>query len=321
MASTHASVHVSSPSRSSRDRRSILPSSIAALLAGLSSAPPRPRSVRSLKPLSPAELAGDALLEAIVAELHDVAADIIAVASAFNASRLATPNGLLAATRNFLPRTAVAGQLVSLAFRQADDLGHLAEEAAAALRNTEAAVRRTQELLDTLSRVEPPYRPAALHVPRRHWQAIAESALALIELLEPETRWRLSGAYTENALVLARALRQVVRGEAPAVGKNEEIARPALPQRRRAPRFRLEAPCTILHNGRSSRARTIDVSTGGLGLAGAAWLKLRDRIEIEVDGRTRRRLRATVVWSRETRIGVQLDTPLDNDDPLLLSMS
>lgn len=291
-----------------------------AFLSGVSPvAASRRATMRRAKPLAAEELSGDALLEAVAAEVHDLAADVIAVASALNACLERPAAWSLGATRNFLPRPSIAAQLVSLAARQTDELSRIAGPTARLLSSMEAAVRGIELLLEEIERGDNAALATLLHQHCRQWRALAGTMLALIEQLEPETRWRLTGGYTENSLVLARALRQVMSGLAPAVGANEQLARPALPQYRSAPRFRLETSCVVHRAGKSGRGRTVDVSTGGIGLTNLPWLALRDRIEIEVEvtGRTWRRLEGTVVWNKDTRVGVQLNELLRDDDPLL----
>ena len=266
------------------------------------------------KPIPASALKGDALFEALVLETHDMAADVVVVASVMNAP-LAQSGHLLSACRNFVPRLAAGSQMIARARDEAATLARSIDRLGQLIESMRGLARPTETLLAAAGSGATATELARLHAPcERGWRAVAVRILELIQALEPETRWRLNGAYTENSLVLGRALRAVIAGEPVAVDRWGELARPDLPQRRRAPRYEIDEPCIVHHASHAVRARAIDVSMGGLGVTSVPLVALRDHVEIEI--RTRR-LAGVIVWKRETRIGVQLERPLAADDPLL----
>ena len=268
---------------------------------------------RKLIPTS--ALTGDALFEALVIETHDIAADAVVVASVMNAP-LAQAVHALSACRNFLPRLSKSSQLIARARDEAFLLARSIDELDAIIGRMRSLITRTEALIGAAASSGAVVELARKHAPCvEGWRAIAVSLLEFIQVLEPETRWRLTGAYTENSLVLGRALRAVIAGDSVALDKWGALARPVLPQRRSAPRYLLDESCIVHHERQSVRARTIDISTGGIGVTNAPPVSLHDRVELEIRTRT---LAGIVVWKRESRIGVQLDQPLAPDDPLLI---
>lgn len=266
------------------------------------------------KPIPTSALAGDALFEALVLETHDMAADVVVLASVMNAP-LPQAAHLLRACRNFVPRLAGGSQMIARARDEAAPLARSIDKLGQLIESMRGLAGSTEALLAAAGSGVPATELARLHAPcERGWRAVAVRLLDLIQMLEPETRWRLNGAYTENSLVLGRALRAVIAGEAAAIDRWGELARPHLPQRRSAPRYELDEPCIVHCRGRAVRARAIDISVGGLGVTSVPHVSLRDGVEIEI--RTRL-LAGTIVWKRESRVGVQLARPLAADDPML----
>lgn len=261
-------------------------------------------------------LEGDGLFEANVCELHDVAARVAAVTSAVNAFAKGNPNRILMSSRNLIPSepTSLAGakglQIVNgpayVAGRYLSDLF--------------GGIRPARELLENyFSRAG---RHAVLIVAQRDrdvwaeaWQTASYVALKAVNGLEPETRWRLSGLYSENSLVLTRVLRSAAVGEAPCVDEMDCVTLPALPQQRRVPRFALRQDCMITHHGTTYKAFAKDVSAGGIGLGGAPAFQLKAKVEIQL--RSGRRLSGCVVWCDDTRLGVQFAVDLLPGDPLI----
>ena len=268
------------------------------------------------KPLPASALAGDALLEALVAEVHNLAADIIAVTSSLNVPIAQSSPMSLMAVRNFLPRSDARTTLLPAARKEADILLRAADSLSRLLEATELSAKATEALLAVAEARGLSTRAAVLHeAAARQWRGAAALALDMVDMLEPEARWRLAGAYTENSLILCRGLRLVAAGKTPAIDERAGVARPPLPQHRRAPRYALSVTCRVWFGGQAVRAQTHDISVGGIGLARIPMLKLRDQVEVEFDNG--RRLPAIVVWSRENRIGLQFDAPLPLNDPLL----
>jgi PilZ domain len=261
-------------------------------------------------------LDGDALFEANVCELHDVAARVAALTSAVNAFAKGKPNRILMTCRNFIPseRTSLA---VATGLQDVNSPEYVAGRH---LNGLFGVIRPARELLETF------FRGAGRHAVRivtprdrqtwaEAWQAASYVALKAVNALEPETRWRLSGLYSENSFVLTRVLRSAAVGETPCVDEMDCVTLPALPQQRRVPRFALRQDCTISHHGKTYKAFAKDVSAGGIGLAGAPAFQLKAEVEIQL--RSGRRLSGYVVWCDENRLGVQFAEDLLPRDPLI----
>ena len=131
--------------------------------------------------------------------------------------------------------------------------------------------------------------------------------------LEPETRWRLNGLYTSNALVLGKFMKEAIAGKRSCVNQFGEVSLPVLPQRRRTRRFTLLQPCKVTFGRQHSFALAREISKNGIGLdcergfqvEGSAILELRN-------GRT---MKGIVVWCKAGKVGVQFDDRLCRPRP------
>jgi hypothetical protein len=261
-------------------------------------------------------LEGIALFEAIVGEVHLTALQIAAVASALNALAAGAPPARPRSLLNFIPHNpaAVAG------LRRCREELSLSQDTVFSIdllyRQLETARQPIYRFVADLDR---PGAPDALGEPAAAlaatWRRLSQAALDAVDLMEPETRWRLTGLYSENTLILARLLRAAIDGKQPCLDARGEIVLPRLPQRRSARRFALLQNCTIHYRGARFQAFARDVSATGLGLDNATGLMLKQVIEVELkDGRV---LAGTVVWARHGRAGIEFLTALAPNDPLI----
>jgi hypothetical protein len=258
-------------------------------------------------------LEGVALFEAIVGEVHLTALQVAAVASACNALAAGAPPARAGALLNFIPHkpAAIAGL-----HRCREDLG-LSQDTASSVdllyRQLEMAQQPTHRFVAELDRLGAPDEHAAALAAT--WRRLSQAALDAVDAMEPETRWRLTGLYSENTLILARLLRAAIDGKQPCLDARGEIVLPRLPQRRSARRFALLQNCTIHYRGARFQAFARDVSATGLGLDNATGLMLKQVIEVELkDGRV---LAGTVVWAKHGRAGIEFLTALAPNDPLI----
>lgn len=263
-----------------------------------------------------ASLEGDALFESLVLEIHEVSTDIAVVMSVINAFAGDHDARPLSPCRNFFPRPSPLAGLALSARSQPSPILETSRYLESLARDLPAAIKSLETLIETFERRHE-FQPTLRLVGAcsAQWQAITRTAVAAVNALEPETRWRLSGLYSENSLMLVRTLRGVLDGKSPCVTGDGHISRLDLPQRRRLPRVPLQKRCTIHHGSGQSQAFAVDVSLGGIGLANAPKLALRDSVEIELPGG--RRLQGTVAWSGAGKLGIKFLDPLSPDDPLI----
>jgi hypothetical protein len=261
-------------------------------------------------------LDGIALFEAIVGEVHLTALQVAAVASAFNALATGVPSGRARSFLTFIPHkpAAIAG------LRQCREELGLSHDAASCVdllyRQLEMARPPIYRFIADLDRHDAP-RAIDGHAKTlaATWRRLSQVALDAVDAMEPETRRRLTGLYSENTLILARLLRAAIDGKQPCLDARGEIFLPQLPQRRSARRFGLLQNCTIHYRGARFQAFARDVSAAGLGLDHAAGLMLKQVIEVELkDGRT---LAGTVAWAKHGRAGIEFLTALAPNDPLI----
>lgn len=147
------------------------------------------------------------------------------------------------------------------------------------------------------------------------WRAVSLRALGAVVALEPDVRRCLTQSYAGNTPELKRLLRSVIEGGQPCVDPERNVVLPDLPQRRAALRPNVRLPCTLEHQGRTTRAIVKDISTGGAGLDGAPGLVPQTVVLIEFEGGPC--LAGLVVWSKGARAGVKFDVPLKAGHPLL----
>ena len=281
------------------------------MLSGLLSAH-RPAA----KPVADDRLEGIDLFEVIVTEVHTAALQIAAVASAVNAL---DPKGLSPLAYTFatlIPRV----PQVAVEMKRCQQELDLPQEVAPAVdilwRELEKARRLSEFFLADAGRC------GAIPALGRHrvaleksWRVLAQLALNAVDALEPQARWRFTGLYSENALLLAKLLRAATRGWRPCIDPKGNIFLPVLPQRRRARRFPLMQACTVHCGGAAHAAFAKDISADGIGLKDAPALPLKRGIEVELKGG--RRLSGTIVWVGGGKLGVQFGSTLPRNDPLL----
>jgi hypothetical protein len=98
--------------------------------------------------------------------------------------------------------------------------------------------------------------------------------------LEPEARWRLDAAYTDNALVLGKLLKEAIAGSYACVNQYGEVALPILPQRRKVSRFALLQHCKIFSEGCVSVAFARNISKNGLSVDCDHDFRLKDTVTV-----------------------------------------
>lgn len=268
--------------------------------------PPRPH----------AGLDGESLFEAVVGEIHSSAAEIACISSALNRSVAVGAGEHLRGCRNYFPRSSGMELLVEKARVEMPPLRDAGLMLGMLLNNIQGAVKSAEAV------IQDEERRAAMGSIRgglidcaESWRNLARQALHCVNYIEPHARWRLPGPYTDNAMMLARYLRMVAQGQWPCLTDTGEIIRPALPQRRRTPRFVLQKPCRLIVGGRVYDAVAADISMGGLGVTASPVLSLRQVLTVELQ--PRRSLAAYVVWAKTDRLGLQFQVPLAPNDPLL----
>jgi hypothetical protein len=259
---------------------------------------------------------GNALFEALVCEFHWAALQIGAIAGCMNAGVALRRSWMLRSCRNLVP---VESPVVRVALRSWQDVGYPREIAAAiggVYFELSDAKKLTLPLISYAGVFVGPQIPfAKLEQISAVWRKLADDCNAAVQELEPETRWRLNGLYTANALVLGKFLKEVMAGSYACVNQYGEVALPILPQRRKTPRFMLLQPCKITSQGCTSMAFARDVSKNGIGLNCERDFRLKDAVVVEL--RNGRKLKGIVVWRQKGRIGVRFDYGLADDDPLI----
>jgi hypothetical protein len=278
------------------------------------SEPQRPAPPSLIPANAPVE--GNALFEALVCEFHWTALQVGAIASCFNATLASGRTWMLRSCNNLVP---VESPVVRVALRSWQDIGFPRDVAAAIGRvyfDLADAKKLTAPLINCAGAFAGPKIPITkLEQITALWRKLAEDCNAAVQSLEPETRWRLSGLYTENAFVLGKFIKEAVSGAHPCVNHYGQVALPILPQRRKSPRYTLLQPCKITSQGSSSIAFARDISKNGIGLTCERDFKLKDQVLIEL--RSGRKMKGIVVWCRNGKVGVQFDNVLPDNDPLI----
>lgn len=284
---------------------------LSALLKFAEPAKPRPALVSWSEPVE-----GSALFEALVCEFHWTALQIGAIASCMNASSASRRSWMLRSCSNLVP---VESPVVKVALRSWQDIGLPRELAGAIARlyfNLVDAKKSALPLINSAGIFVAPRVPLAkLEQITAVWRKLAEDCRNAVLELEPETRWRLNGAYTGNALVLGKFLKEAMAGSRSCVNQYGEVALPLLPQRRKTPRYMLLQNCKIYSQGSASIAFARDVSKNGLGIDCERDFRLKDAVVVVL--RNGRKMPGLIVWCKDGKAGVRFDSPLADGDPLI----
>ena len=278
-----------------------------------SSEPVKPR--RASPPVS-GTADGFARFEALVCEFHWTALQIGGIASCMNASLASRRSWMLRACNNLIP---VESPIVKIALRSWQDIGlprYLAAAIARAYFDLTDAKKLTMPLLDSAGLFAGPQIPLAkLEQIAVVWRKLAEDCRDAVLDLEPETRWRLNGAYTGNALLLSRFLKEAITGSQTCINQQGEVALPILPQRRQSPRFSTAQPCKIFSQAGAFSAFVRDTSRNDLNVDCDQEFRLKDAVVVIL--RNGRKVPGLIVWSKNGKAGVRFDCPLADDDPLI----
>ncbi|MFA7306081.1 MAG: PilZ domain-containing protein [Hyphomicrobium sp.] len=278
-----------------------------------SSEPAKPR--RALPPTSdPTD--GFARFEALVCEFHWTALQIGAIASCMNASLASRRSWMLRACSNLVP---VEAPVVKVALRSWQDIGlprDLAASVARAYFNLADAKKLALPLINSAGIFVAPQIPLAkLEQIAVVWRKLAEDCREAALEMEPETRWRLNGAYTGNALVLSKFLKEAMSGLQTCVNQQGEVALPILPQRRQIPRFITLQSCKIFSQAGAIAAFARDTSRNDLSVDCDRDFRLKEAVVVTL--RNGRKLPGLIVWSKDGKSGIRFDSPLPDDDPLI----
>lgn len=274
------------------------------------------KSPRRAVSVSNEPVEGNDLFEALVCEFHWTALQIGAITCCMNASLASGRTWMLRSCINLVP---VESVVVKQALRSWQDL-ELPRELAAAIGriyfDLSDAKRLALPLIDSAGVFVGPQIPLAkLEQITAVWRKLAEDCNGAVQDLEPETRWRLSGLYTSNALALGKFMKEAMTGKRSCVNQFGEVSLPVLPQRRRTRRFTFLQPCKVTFQGSTSIASAREISKNGIGLNCERGFKLRDPLLLEL--RSGRQIKGIVVWSKAGKVGVQFDSPLADHDPLI----
>lgn len=274
------------------------------------------RSPRRPANFSNEPVEGNALFEGLVCEFHWTALQIGAITCCMNASLASGRTWMLRSCTNLVP---VESAVVKLALRSWQDLA-LPRELAAAIGgiyfDLADAKRLALPLINSAGVFVGPQIPLGkLEQITAVWRKLSEDCHSAVQDLEPETRWRLNGLYTANTLVLGKFMKEAMGGKRSCVNQFGEVSLPLLPQRRRTRRFTLLQPCKVTCHGSTSIAFARDISKNGIGLNCERGFKLRDPLSLEL--RSGRKMTGIVVWCKDGKVGVQFDSTLADDDPLI----
>ncbi|AGK59379.1 type IV pilus assembly PilZ [Hyphomicrobium denitrificans 1NES1] len=267
--------------------------------------------------MSPSDpIDGCARFEALVCEFHWTALQIGAIASCMNASLASRRSWMLRACSNLVP---VESPVVKVALRSWQDIGLPRDLAAAVARiyfNLADAKKLALPLINSAGIFAAPKIPLAkLEQITAVWRKLAEDCRDAVLELEPETRWRLNGTYTGNALVLSKFLKEAMAGLRTCVNQYGEVALPLLPQRRKMPRYMLLQHCKIFSQGSASAAFARDLSKNDLSVDCDGDFRLKDAVVVVL--RSGRKLPGLIVWFKDGKAGVRFNSPLPDDDLLI----
>jgi uncharacterized protein YuzE len=265
----------------------------------------------------PAGEHGNGLFEAFVCEFHWTALQIAAVTCCVNASAARNRAWMLRACCNLIP---VESSVIRSSLNSWEEIG-LPKKLASSLQEifidlSDAKVQTLPIVRDAGTFSETQVSAAKLEQMAILWRELAQACEAVLLVLEPEARWRLSGLYTGNCLVLGRFLRDAISGAHDCVNQFGEVAIPVLPQRRKLAHHALLQPCMLRGANGAVAAFAQDFSKCGMNLSCERNFELKERVFIEL--RSGRKIRGIVVWSRNNRLNVQFDEPLAGTDPLFM---
>jgi hypothetical protein len=268
--------------------------------------------------LSSTPLEGNSLFEALICEFHWVALQIGGITAILNASLEGRRAWVIRSCRNLVP---VEAAIVDVALRSWQDMA-IPKDKASRIRSVflclNDAKRHLEPLMDAAGAYDTsPASIAKLEQLTIEWRNLAKNALDAVQCLEPETRWRMNALFSQNALVLAKFLKDCVLGRHDCVDVRGDVSLPVLPQRRRAPRHALLQHCRVSMRGLSVPAFAHDVSQSGFGITCKHPFKLKDIVNIELQNG--RRFTAMIVWAKDGRLGLHLESPLANNDLLISS--
>jgi hypothetical protein len=284
---------------------------LGALLKFSDPAKPR-RAVASQN--GPAE--GYARFEALVCEFHWTALQVGAITSCMNASLASRRSWMLRSCSNLVP---VEAPVVKVALRSWQDMGLPRDLAASIARvyfNLADAKKLTVPLIHSAGLFVAPQIPLAkIEQITAVWRKLAEDCRDTALELEPETRWRLNGAYTGNAFVLSKFLKEAMTGSRACVNQQGEVALPLLPQRRQMRRYIVLQPCKIFSQGSACAAFARDISKNDVIVDCDHEFSLKDAVVVVL--RSGRKVQGLVVWSKSGKAGICFDKPLADDDPLI----
>jgi hypothetical protein len=123
----------------------------------------------------------------------------------------------------------------------------------------------------------------------------------------------ITGATDEHSKFLAK-LKSAANGSHSLL-KEDDMRMPLWAEQRGFERSHLRAPALLRLNGRRRAVIVRDISVTGLGLECDSPLAVGLRVSIEI-GKSLA-VAGSVIWSDDRRVGVQLDTPLQGDDPMM----
>jgi PilZ domain-containing protein len=259
---------------------------------------------------------GNVLFEALVCEFHWTALQIGAIASCINASVASGRTWMLRSCNNLLP---VESPIVKVALRSWENIGlpgKLAESINGIYFDLSDAKAKARPVISQAGAfVGPEISLAKLEQITALWRKLADDCKTTVQLLEPETRWRLGSLYTANALVLGKFLKEATSGSYACVNQVGEVAIPVLPQRRKSRRYVLLQPCKVTTQDATSVAFAREISKNSIGLDCEQDFKLKERILVEL--RSGRKMKGIVAWSQKKKVVVQFDEALDDGDPLI----
>ncbi|MBA2125928.1 PilZ domain-containing protein [Hyphomicrobium methylovorum] len=260
-------------------------------------------------------LDGNSLFEALVCELHWTALQIGAVASAMNAALAFKRPWMLRSCSNLLP---VESPLVRSALRSWRDIALPPEPGAAINRiYLELLDARTVALplvLGAGNFVAPAVSIDRLEQLTMAWRKLAEDCRDAVLALEPETRWRLDGTYTGNALVLGKFLKEVAAGAHSCINRQGEVALPILPQRRRSRTYNLSRPCKVTAEDAIAVGRTMSISTNGIDFVCPRAFRTKESVLIELQNG--RKFPSLIACAKAGKTSARFDQPLSENDPL-----
>jgi hypothetical protein len=251
--------------------------------------------------------------ETIVCDLHWSAYHIAILTTLVCAAARDDANWTVKPWRHMLQSNS---QIMKLALRGADEIG-LSHELSGRISRLYVLADMEKESLEPLTKSASPYSKAErlqLREASDVWREIAREAKAIILLIEPDVKARLSETYARDSALLVGLLFDASNGATRAVSPSGELTFPELGQRRRAPRAMVSHRCKLELPNHVIPAQIEDVSREGLGIACTHALHINDCLCVRLsDGR---RLKAKVARVLPGGLGLRLALPLLNEDPL-----